>query len=184
MSRIGKIPIKIPENTKVSFDGKKIVIEGPKGRLEKEIPPFLELKIEEKEIKIFPKEGGNLKEKKKKAIWGTFRQIIHNMIVGVTQGFEKKLQISGLGYRARMEGQNLVLEVGFSHPVVFTPPPQVKITVEKDIISVSGIDKELVGEVAAKIRDIKPCEPYKGKGIKYLDEEIIRKIPKKAKAAK
>lgn len=184
MSRIGKAKIKIPENTKINFNGKKVIVEGPKGKLEKEIPDFLEVKITGNEVSILLKTPDVLKEKKKKALWGTFRQIIKNMIEGVTQGFEKKLQISGIGFRAKIEGKNLVLEVGFSHPVIFTPPPEVTLKVEKDIISVSGIDKELVGQVAAKIRAIKPCEPYKGKGIKYIDEEIIRKIPKKAKAAK
>ncbi|HDM31800.1 MAG TPA: 50S ribosomal protein L6 [bacterium] len=187
MSKIGKKPIEIPNNVKVEIQGQRVLVEGPKGKLEKEFPS--EIKIEMKEGKIFlsPKiEEKKLKGKLKKikALWGLTRQLIFNMIEGVTKGFEKKLVIQGLGYRANMEGDTLVLQVGFSHPVKVTFPKEIKVTVEKNIISVSGIDKELVGQIAAKIRNVKPAEPYKEKGIKYLGERIKRKVAKKAKMAK
>jgi len=187
MSKVGKKPIEIPEGVKVEIKGEKIFVEGPKGKLEKEIPPQIKVEIKEGKIFVLPKiEEKKLKGKLKKikALWGLTRQLIFNMIEGVTKGFEKKLIIQGLGYRASMEGNNLVLQVGFSHPVKLSFPPEVKVSVEKNIISVSGIDKELVGLVAAKIREVKPAEPYKEKGIKYIDEIIRRKVAKKAKMAK
>lgn len=176
MSRVGKKPILIPEKVEVKIEGQKITVRGPKGELVKEFPP--EVEVEQKEGKLFV----FLKTitKKTKALWGTWRQIIFNMIEGVTKGFEKKLEVEGLGYKAMMEGENLVLYVGFSHPVKITPPPTIKIGVEKNVITVSGIDKELVGQVAAKIKKTKPPEPYKGTGIKYVGEVIRRKAGKKA----
>lgn len=178
MSRIGKKPIKIPEGVEVKIEGQKITVKGEKGQLEKEIRP--EIGIEEKngQIFLFPK----IETKITKALWGTFRQLIFNMIEGVKKGFQKQLEIEGLGYRAEMDGENLILRVGFSHPVKISPPAGIKISVEKNVITVSGADKELVGQVAAKIRAVKPAEPYKGKGIKYLGEKIIRKVGKKATA--
>ncbi|MBC7074302.1 50S ribosomal protein L6, partial [Candidatus Parcubacteria bacterium] len=155
MSKIGRKPIEIPEKVKVEILNGKIIVEGPKGKLEKEIPSVLEIQKCNSQLKILPKN----QERKTKALWGTFRQLIFNMIEGTTKGFEKKLQISGLGYKAKIEGDKLVLDVGFSHPVFVSFPPQVKVTVEKDIISVSGIDKELVGQIAAKIRAVKPADP-------------------------
>jgi large subunit ribosomal protein L6 len=187
MSRIGKKPIEIPNSVKVEIQEQKIIIEGPKGKLEKEFPAEIKVEIKEGKIFVFPKiEEKKLKGKLKriKALWGLARQLIFNMIEGVTKGFEKKLVIQGLGYRANMEGNVLVLQVGFSHPVKVTFPKEIKVSVEKNVISVSGIDKELVGQVAAKIRDVKPAEPYKEKGIKYIDEKIKRKVAKKAKMAK
>lgn len=180
MSKIGKKPILISENTKATLEGETIIVEGPKGILKKEISPEIEVKIEGGKIFVFPK----IKTKKTKALWGTTRQIIFNMIEGVTKGFEKKLEIEGLGYKAYLEGENLILEVGFSHPVKIEKPEGIKFQVEKNIISVSGIDKELVGQMAAKIRAVKEPDPYKGKGIKYLGEVIRRKAGKKAIATK
>ena len=118
--------------------------------------------------------------RKIKALWGTFRQLIFNMVEGVTNGFEKKLEIVGVGYKASLDKNDLVLEVGFSHPVRIECPEGIKFSVEKNIISVSGIDKELVGKIAAKIREVKPPDPYKGKGIRYLGEVIRQKLDKKA----
>lgn len=180
MSKIGKKPILISENTKATLEGETIIVEGPKGILKKEISPEIEVKIEGGKIFVFPK----IKTKKTKALWGTTRQIIFNMIEGVTKGFEKKLEIEGLGYKAYLEGENLILEVGFSHPVKIEKPEGIKFQVEKNIISVSGIDKELVGQMAAKIRAVKEPDPYKGKGIKYFGEVIRRKAGKKAIATK
>lgn len=180
MSRIGKKPIEIPQTVKVTIENQKILVEGPKGKLEKKLPTQIGVKIENNKIIVFPKTS----EKNIKALWGTIRQLIFNMVEGVSKGFEKKLEIKGLGYKAQVEGENLVLSVGFAHPLIFKIPKELKVTVDKNIISVFGIDKELVGQFAAKIREIRPAEPYKEKGIKYLGEKIIRKVPKKAKMAK
>jgi len=176
MSRIGKKPILILENVEVKIEGQKVMIKGPKGELLKEIRP--EIKVEVKENKIFvePK----MESKKTKAFWGLTRALLANMVMGVTKGYEKKLQIEGLGYRANLEGNNLVLFVGFSHPVKIEAPEGIKFSIEKNIITVSGFDKELVGQTAAKIRNVQPPEPYKGKGIRYVGEVIRRKVGKKA----
>ncbi len=180
MSRIGKKPIKIPEKVKVTIEGQKVLVEGPKGKLERKFRPEIGVKIENNEIVVFPK----IETKKTKALWGTTRQIIFNMVEGVTKGFEKKLEIKGLGYKAQLEGKTLILHVGFSHPVKVEIPEGINVSVEKNIISVSGIDKELVGQVAAKIKQVKPAEPYKEKGIKYVGEKIRRKVAKKVAMAK
>ncbi len=180
MSKIGKRKIEIPQGVKINYENRKLTIEGPKGKLELEIYPGLDLDIRENEIKVVKVGEG----KKVQAMWGTTRQLIKNMIEGVTKGFEKKLEISGLGYRAEMKGKDLILHVGYSHPVIFSPPEGVQISVEKNIITVSGINKELVGNVAAKIRKIREVEPYKGKGIKYVDEIVRRKLSKKQRAGK
>jgi len=179
MSRIGKKPIQIPPQVEVKIEGNKVTVKGPKGELSREFRPEIGFEIKEGKVFVFPK----IETKITKALWGTYRQLIFNMIEGVTKGYEKKLEIEGLGYRASMEGENLVLRVGYSHPVIVTPPKGIKISVEKNIITVSGIDKELVGQIAANIKKVKPAEPYKGKGIKYLGEKIRRKVGKKATAA-
>ena len=125
----------------------------------------------------------NEKNKLERSLWGTTRQIIENMIIGVTEGYEKKLEINGVGYRSEVSGKKLTLNVGYSHPVEFIVPDDVEVAVEKNVITVSGIDKQRVGEIAAQIRKVKKPEPYKGKGIKYVDEVIIRKAGKQAKSA-
>jgi large subunit ribosomal protein L6 len=180
MSKIGKRKIEIPQGVTVKYENRKLIVEGPKGKLEFEIFPGLDLEIKDNEILVIKKGEG----KKVQAMWGTTRQLIKNMIEGVTKGFEKKLEISGLGYRAEMKGKDLILHVGYSHPVIFPTPEGVQISAEKNIIIVSGINKELVGNVAAKIRKIREVEPYKGKGIKYLDEVVKRKLSKKQRAGK
>lgn len=181
MSRVGKKPILIPEVVEVKIEGQMVTIKGPKGELLKEIRP--EIKVEVKENKIFvePK----MESKKTKAFWGLTRALLANMVMGVARGYEKKLQIEGLGYRANLEGPteggypDLVLYVGFSHPVKIQAPSGIKFSIEKNIITVSGTDKELVGQTAAKIRSVQPPEPYKGKGIRYVGEVIRRKVGKK-----
>lgn len=178
MSRIGKKPIEIPPEVKVNIDGQKVSVEGPLGKLEKEFRPEIGIEIKDNKIVLFPK----IESKITKALWGTYRQLIFNMIEGVRKGYEKKLEIEGLGYKAELQGENLVLRVGYSHPVTISPPAGIKISVEKNIVTVFGIDKELVGKIAAEIREVKPAEPYKGKGIKYLGEKIIRKVGKKVAA--
>lgn len=179
MSRIGKKPIEIPENIEVRIEDQKVIIKGPKGEISQEIRP--EIKVEKKEGKILisPK----IKTKKSKAFWGLTRSLLANNIKGVTKGYQKKLVIEGLGYKAEMEGDNLLLRVGFTHPVKIAPPEGIKLSVDKNIITVTGIDKGVVGQVAAKIRKVRPPEPYKGKGIKYLGEVVKRKPGKRVVTA-
>ncbi len=176
MSRIGKKPILIPAGVETKIQEWKVIVKGPKGELSREIRP--EIKIEIKEGKIFVAPEINTKETK--ALWGLTRALIANMIKGVTEGYEKKLQLEGLGYRASLEKEDLVLQVGFTHPVKIKTPKGIKFLVEKNIITVSGIDKELVGQITAKIRKVCPTEPYKGKGIRYVGEVIRKKAGKKA----
>jgi len=175
MSKIGKKPIELPENVKVEIKDRKIKVEGKKGVLEKEF--LTEISVEKKEKELLVKFVG---PRDKKALWGTWRQLINNMVEGVTKGFEKKLQIEGIGYRASLQGKDLILNVGFTHPVKISPPEGITFSVDKNIITVSGIDKEKVGNVAAMVRRVKPPEPYKGKGIRYVGEVIRRKAGKKA----
>ena len=178
MSRIGKKPILIPEGTEIKIEGNKVVVKGPKGELSRQIRPEIGVEMEEGRLWIKPK----IETKRTKAFWGLTRSLIFNMVEGVTKGFEKKLIIEGLGFKALVENNNLVLHVGFSHPVTIKAVQGISFSVEKNIIKVSGIDKELVGQISAKIRKVKPPEPYKGKGIRYDNETIIRKVGKKAAA--
>jgi len=180
MSRIGKNPIQIPEKVEVKVNDGLIVVKGEQGELKQKIHPQVLVETEDKQVVIKIK---NDKDKLQKSLWGTTRQLINNMILGVTQGFEKKLEVNGVGYRVQLNGKLLVLNVGYSHPVEFKVPDGIDISVEKNIITVSGIDKQLVGETAAQIRKVRKPEPYKGKGIKYVDEVIRRKMGKQAKAA-
>lgn len=178
MSRVGKKPVIIPDGVSVSFNGNVLIVKGKLGELKMEIHPIVEVKIEGNSIVVNPK-GDN---KFAKAMWGTTRALINNMIVGVSQGFVKKLQLVGVGYRARMEGNKLILNVGYSHPIEVFPPEGVKFSVEEQVkIIVSGYNKALVGQVAANLRAIRRPEPYKGKGIRYEDEVIILKEGKKSK---
>ncbi|MGB2762086.1 MAG: 50S ribosomal protein L6 [Minisyncoccales bacterium] len=192
MSRIGKKPILIPEGVEVKKDDRKIVVKGPKGELSKEIRPEIDIEIKAQEVYIFPKKEGQKTISKKEsgkqakninAFWGLTRAFLANMIQGVKDGYEKKLQIEGLGYKASLEGNDLVLNIGFSHPVKIEALDNIELSIEKNIITISGIDKELVGMVAAKIRKVRPPEPYKGKGIRYIDEIVRKKVGKKAVAA-
>ncbi|UZE93182.1 MAG: 50S ribosomal protein L6 [Candidatus Nealsonbacteria bacterium] len=175
MSRIGKKPIEIPEGVEVKIDYKRVTIKGPRGELSREVRPEIKVELKEGKIFVLPKS----KTKNTKAFWGLTRALLNNMVKGVTEGYEKKLEIRGLGYKANVEGDNLVLMVGFTHSVKIKIPKEIKISVEKNIITISGIDKELVGLIAAKTRKVKPPEPYKGKGIRYVGEEVRRKAGKK-----
>ena len=179
MSRIGKKPIEIPQGVEVEIKDGKVTVKGPKGELEKEVQP--EIKVEKKEGKIFISPQRDTK--RTKAFWGLYRALIFNMVKGVTQGYEKKLQIEGIGYKANLEGENLVLHIGFSHPVEIKQPQGINFLIEKNIITISGINKELVGQTAAKIKKVRPPEPYKGKGIRYIGEVVRRKPGKKTTAA-
>lgn len=175
MSRIGKKPILIPENVEIKIDGSRVIIKGPKGELQREIRP--EIKVEKKDRKIIvePKK----ETKRTAAFWGLTRTLVFNMVKGVTDGYEKKLQIEGMGYKANLEKEDLILQVGYSHSIKIKKQEGISFSVEKNIITVSGSDKELVGQMAAKIRKVRPPEPYKGKGIRYLGEEVRRKVGKK-----
>ena len=179
MSRIGKQPIQIPEGVEVKIEANKVIVKGPRGEITKEIRP--EIKIEMKEGKIFVLP--QVETKKTKAFWGLTRALLANAVEGVTKGYERQLQIEGIGFRANLEGDNLVLQVGFTHPVKINAPEGIKFAVEKNIIIVSGIDKGLVSQTAAIIRKVKKPEPYKGKGIRYVGEVIRKKVGKKAAGA-
>jgi len=175
MSRIGKKPIEILKSVEVKVENNRVIVKGPKGELQKEVPSEIKIEIKDDKIFVSPKK----ETKRTKAFWGLFRTLIFNMIKGVIDGYEKKLEIHGVGYKANLEGEDLVLLAGFSHSVKINKVEGIKFSVEKNIITVSGIDKQLVGQVAAKIRKVRPPEPYKGKGIRYLGEEVRRKSGKK-----
>ncbi len=175
MSRIGKMPIQIPDGVTVEYKDGLITVKGPKGQLQFRHHPDMIIEMKDKEILV--KRPSD--KKFHRALHGTTRQIINNMIIGVKDGFKKELEVHGTGYRARMEGKNLVLQVGFSHDVVMTPPEGITVKVEgQNKIIVEGIDKQLVGQFAANIRAVRPPEPYKGKGIRYAGEHIRRKAGK------
>ncbi len=178
MSNIGKQVIKIKEGVSVSITGEKVLVTGPKGNLEVKIPHGIGVKVDNENIKV--EQVNQARDFAK--FYGLTRALIANMVEGVTSGFEKKLELSGVGYRARMEGQDLVLNLGFAVPVKFNAPIGIDLKVEDNTISVSGIDKGLVGDVASKIRAIRVPDPYKAKGIKYVGEKIRRKVGKAAKA--
>ncbi len=177
MSRLGKLPIEIPAGTQVKIEGGLIMVKGPKGELREKTIDRVILEVGEKEIKVSVK---NPEDKTERSLWGMFRGIVNNMVVGVNKGFEKKLEISGVGYRAAVSGNKLVLNAGYSHPVNFQLPEGITAKVEGNAILLNGINKYLVGEVAARIRKVRPPEPYKGKGIKYSDETVRRKAGKTA----
>jgi len=183
MSRVGKKPILIPEDVEVKIEGQKVIISGPKGELFREIRP--EIKVEVKGNQIFvspqPPTKNMVGSKKTKAFWGTSRAHLANMVQGVKEGYEKKLEIEGVGYKAQVLGVDTIqLSVGFTKPTKIKAPKDIKFSVEKNVITVSGADKELVGLIAAKIRKAKPAEPYKGKGIRYQGEIVRRKVGKRA----
>lgn len=179
MSRIGKKPILIPEGVEVKIEDNEVTVKGPKGELQREIRPEIRLEIKEGKILFIPQK----KTKETKAFWGLTRALVFNMIKGATEGYEKKLQLEGVGYKANLEEEDLVLQVGFSHPIKIKKPEDVSFSVEKNIITVSGINKEQVSQIAAKIRKVRPPEPYKGKGIRYVGEEVRRKAGKKVVGA-
>ncbi len=179
MSRIGKKPIVIPENVEVKIEAGQIIVKGPKGELKQSIPSQIKLDLTDKELIVIPQE----KSKNTPALWGLIRTLVFNMSKGVTEGFEKKLEIEGVGYRVSLQGNKLILNVGLSHPIEIEAPAGIEFKVDKNIITVSGIDKQLVGQVAAKIRAYRKPEPYKGKGIRYLGEVVRRKAGKKVVSA-
>jgi len=175
MSRIGKIPVEIPAGVKVSRDHSVIRVEGPKGKLSLEVPGGVDVILGDRVVEVTRPSDGRIE----RSLHGLIRTLVANMVKGVSIGFEKSLEISGVGYRAEVGGSTLKLIIGFSAPVEYPIPEGVHIKVDKLVnILVSGIDKQLVGRVAAEIRSLKKPEPYKGKGIKYLGEKIRRKVGK------
>ncbi len=182
MSRVGKKPILIPQGVEVKIEGNKVSAKGPKGEISREFLPEINIAMEGDKILISPQKGKE-EIKQVKSLWGLFRMLIFNMVEGVSSGFEKKLEIEGIGFKAEVSGDQFILNVGFSHPVKLKIPEGLKISVEKNVVTVSGIDKESVGQFAAIIRKTKPTEPYKGKGIKYAGEVVRRKVGKKVAAA-
>ena len=178
MSRIGRMPIAIPAGVTVEVaENNKVTVKGPKGTLVRVLPSEMEIKVEGTEVVV--SRPNDLK--KMKSLHGLTRTLINNMVVGVTQGYEKKLEVNGVGYRASKAGNVLTLNLGYSHPVEMTDPEGIESKVEGNKITVTGIDKEKVGQYAAEIRDKRRPEPYKGKGIKYADEVIRRKVGKTGK---
>lgn len=179
MSRIGKMPVPIPKGVKINFDGESIRVEGPKGKLAQKINRDIKLEISDTQILVQRPSDS----KYHKSLHGLYRALIANMITGVSQGFVRNLEIIGVGYRAEKVGKSVNFYLGFSHPVAIMPPPEVTVQVEGgNKVSVSGIDKQTVGQLASEIRSLRPPEPYKGKGVRYVDEHIRKKAGKTAGA--
>ncbi len=178
MSRIGRLPIDIPDGVNVLIDGQKLRVEGPKGNLELSVSEPIEVAVIEKQVVVSRPDD----ERESRSLHGLTRSLIRNQIIGVTEGFQKSLQVVGTGYRVSSKGQAIELSLGFSHSITVEPPSGITISVEgNDKIHVSGIDKQAVGEVAANIRKLRKPEPYKGKGVRYVDEHIRRKAGKAGK---
>jgi large subunit ribosomal protein L6 len=179
MSRIGKKPVPVPKGVTVDIQGNRITVKGPKGELSRELNP--EMRIEQRDGEIVVSRPSD--QPRHRAMHGLTRTLVDNMVRGVSEGFSKTLEMQGVGYRAQMQGKDLVLAIGFSHPVQISPPPNIQFEVEgTSRIIVKGIDKEQVGQVAADVRKIRPPEPYKGKGIRYAGEYVRRKAGKAGKA--
>lgn len=180
MSRIGKKPIAIPEKVTVEIKDSLVVVKGPKGELQQEIHPQISVKQEDKQLIV---DVENKQDKQERSLWGTFSSLINNMVIGVTEGFSKELEINGVGYTWELAGSKLVVKAGYSHPVEYELPKGIEGKANKNALTISGTDKHLVGSVAAEIRKIRKPEPYKGKGIKYMDEVIRKKAGKQAAGA-
>lgn len=178
MSRIGKQPVPVPKGVTVNIDGQTVTVKGAKGELSRELPPEIAFVQEGEEIVVTRRdESRNARQRH-----GLVRTLIANMVEGVSNGYEKKLEIQGVGYRASLQGQKLVMALGYSHPVEFDPPAGIQFAVEKNTnVTITGIDKEVVGNTAARVRAARPPEPYKGKGVRYAGEQIRRKAGKAGK---
>ena len=176
MSRIGKKPVSIPSGVTANIEGQTVKVKGPKGALQVVLPDDVTVKMDAGAVKVDPRN----ETKRARAMWGTSRTLVSNLVTGVTQGFEKKLEITGVGFRAALQGKNLQIALGYSHDVIYPIPEGITIAAPKPTeILVTGIDKQKVGQVAAEIRAFRPPEPYKGKGVKYAGEYIFRKEGKK-----
>ena len=182
MSRIGKKILSIPTTVKIVMEGETVKVSGPKGELTQTI--HRDITVENKDGKVFVLPSKESTSNKTKAMWGLYRALIANMVQGVEKGFEKKLEIEGVGFKAAVQGDELVLNLGFVNPVKIKKPEGITFLVEKNVITVSGINKQAVGQIAAEIRAAKKAEPYKGKGIKYQGEKVRRKEGKKVVATK
>ncbi|MGD8561443.1 MAG: 50S ribosomal protein L6 [Desulfarculaceae bacterium] len=175
MSRVGKQPVELPKGVEAKIAGQKVEIKGPKGLLSREFHSLVEVSQDDGRLQVKPRE----ESQKARALWGLTRSLLNNMVTGVSQGFSRVLEINGVGYRAELSGATLKMSLGYSHPVVFELPKGISGQVEKNtVLTLSGIDKELLGQTAATIRAFRPPEPYKGKGIKYAEEVIRRKVGK------
>lgn len=177
MSRIGKKPITIPSGVTVTITPHEVKVKGPKGELTQALHPDVQVAQQDQALQVTVVDPA---DKRQKALWGLFGSLLKNMTVGVTQGYEKKLEVNGVGFKVALKKDTLELALGFSHPVLFTIPKGVTAVVEKNVITLTGADKQQVGQVAAEIRKLKKPEPYKGKGIKYADEVLRRKAGKAA----
>jgi large subunit ribosomal protein L6 len=176
MSRIGKRPVPIPSGITANVEGQTVKLKGPKGALSTVVPDDVDVKLDDGRIKVDPRND----TKRARSQWGTSRTLIANLIAGVSKGFERRLEINGVGYRAAVQGKNLQLALGYSHDIVYPIPEGITIATPRPVeIVISGADRQKVGQVAAEIREYRPPEPYKGKGIKYSDERIFRKEGKK-----
>ena len=176
MSRIGKKSVPIPSGVTANVEGQTVKVKGPKGALQVVLPDDVMVKLDNGEVKVDPRN----ETKRARSMWGTSRTLVNNLVTGVTKGYERKLEITGVGYRAALQGKNLQIALGYSHDVIYPVPEGITIATPKPTeILVSGIDKQKVGQVAAEIRAFRPPEPYKGKGVKYSDEYIFRKEGKK-----
>ncbi len=180
MSRIGKKPIQLPSGVTVTVSGLEVTVSGPKGTAELVVSPRVTIAQESDLLRVTPAKTGN----QAMADWGLYRQLLQNMVTGATEGFSKQLEVIGVGYRVSQQGQNLVFNLGYSHPIDVSPPEGITLGVQKNTVTVTGLDRALVGQVAANIRSLRPPEPYKGKGIRYTGEHIRRKAGKAGKAAK
>ena len=174
MSRIGKMPVGLPDKVEVKVNGTHVSVKGPNGQLDYTFSENVNIELKDKEVVVTPID----ESKKAVSMWGTARTLINNMVTGVTTGFTKTLEFNGVGYKAAVSGSTLTLNLGYSHPIEYSLPEGVSAKVTKNVIDISGANKELVGFVAAKVRSFRPPEPYKGKGVKYADEHIVRKAGK------
>jgi len=179
MSRIGKKPIPVPQGVRIAVEGNTVRVEGPKGQLSQRVPESVSIKVESNILTV----DRSSDHRNVRALHGLTRSLLANMVHGVKDGFERKLEIVGIGYRAQLAGKNLQLALGYSHPVIFPLPDGVQAEIERQVsITLKGADKALLGQVAAKLRALRKPDPYKGKGIKYAEEQIRRKVGKKAGA--
>lgn len=179
MSRIGKKPVVLPPSVTAEVKGNDLVVTGPKGSLTLALNSKVAVSVADGAITADVEKKDN---KKEKALWGMYRSLVQNLVEGVTKGFEKKLEVNGVGFKVQITGQKLILNLGFSHPIEVEIPKDLQVTLDKNVISVVGTDKQRVGQFAAEVRELKKPEPYKGKGIKYSDEVILRKAGKVVKA--
>jgi len=177
MSRVGKKPIGIPEKVKITYENNVLSVQGEKGILTRTIHPDVQLNIEKTSLTV----SIDLMDKKTRSLWGMTRAVISNMVTGVSKGFERDLEINGIGYRAELKGNSIEFNLGYSHPIDFPLPEGISAKIDKNVIKLSSFDKELLGFTASTIRALRPPEPYKGKGVKYVEEHIQRKAGKTAK---